>query len=102
MEGIYLGGDYSRVDPVVREGKHGRGMFFWNRQGGLPEDLLRFGVSATRPLSTGFAAASPFAVKAVSDHVMLTFAVLGKKCRYFRDAGSPRRRFQVGMAVHYS
>lgn len=100
-EGIYLGGDYSRIDPVVREGKHGRGMFFWTAdkwpaRGSSP--LRRFRDEA---IEHGIRCGITIPVKgSFGSTMMLTFASSERKVD-ISGMLDPKKAVQLVMAVYY-
>ena len=100
-EGIYLGGDYSRIDPVVTEAKRRWEMFFWTAddwpaRGSSP--LRRFRDEA---IDHGMRCGLTIPVEgSYGSAMMLTFASPDKNVD---NSGllDPKKAVQAVMAVHY-
>ena len=100
-EGIYLGSDYARIDPVVTEAKRKRDVFFWTAddwpsRGSSP--IRRFRDEA---IDHGIRSGVTIPVEgSYGSSMMLTFASPEKNVDISRVL-DPKKAVQVVMAVHY-
>ncbi|YCI06421.1 LuxR family transcriptional regulator (plasmid) [Ensifer sp. D2-11] len=100
-EGIYLGSDYFRIDPVLMEAKRRRDVFFWTAddwpaRGSSPlrrfrDEAVEHGIrcGVTIPVEGSFGST-----------MMLTFASPEKKVD-ISALLDPKKAVQVVLAVHY-
>lgn len=100
-ESVYLGSDYSSIDPVVTEAKRRREMFFWTAddwpaRGSSP--LRRFRDEA---IDHGIRCGVTIPVEgSYGSSMMLTFASPERNVD-ISEVLDPRKAIQMAMAVHY-